>query len=155
MSDGLSVRGVSKEPPLHWPGKIWVVLSFIGAAWLIVVTIVEIIYGIEFDPDVTLLEIFKAFGLRFLSILVAVATAVSMLIRRKVGWFFAVVNLSIISVYRPVGLIWQLSSGRIGAETRGQVLLFVTSAFLMLAIPVAWLVYFILARRRYGVVSHD
>jgi hypothetical protein len=149
MSDGLSVRDVSKEPPLHWPGKIWVVLSFIGAAGFIVGTIVEIIQGIEGDPDVTLVEIFKAFGLRFLNILIGVAAAVAMLIKRKVGWFFAVVSLGIISVYRPVGLIWQLSSGRVGAETRGQVLLFVISAFLMLAIPVAWLVYFIKARRRY------
>ena len=134
---------------LHWPGKIWVALSFIGAAGFIVVTIVEIIQGIEVDPDVIWVDIFKAYWLRWFNILVLIASGVTMLVKRKAGWFFAVVSLSIISVYRPVGLIWQLCSGRVGAETRGQVLLFVISAFLMLAIPVAWLVYFILARRRY------
>jgi hypothetical protein len=149
MSDGLSVRSDSKKPPLHWPGKIWVALVFIGAAGFIVVTIVEIIHGIEVDPDVTLVEIFKAFGLRFLNILIAVAAAVTMLIRRKVGWFFAVVSLSIMFVYRVVGLIWQLSIGRIEAETTGQLVFIVIIAVLTFGIPIAWLIYFVKARRRY------
>lgn len=137
--------------PLHWPGKIWVVLNFIGAVGLIVVAVAEIIRWIGFNPDLTLFEIFKAFGLRFLGMLVAVAAAVTMLIKRKTGWIFAVVGLGITLVYRVVGLIWQLSIGGIEAQTRGEVWFFAIAAVLMLAIPLVWLVYFIKARRRYGI----
>jgi hypothetical protein len=151
MSDGLSVISVSKKPPLHWPGKIWVALSFIGAAGFIVLTIVEIIQGIEGDPDVIWLDIFKAYWLRWFNILVLIASGVTMLVKRKIGWFFALVTLSTGLVFRSVSWIWRLSKGGVEAETTGQLVLLLIVVVLTFGIPIAWLVYFIKARRRYDI----
>lgn len=151
MSDGLSVISVSKKPPLHWPGKIWVAVSFIGAAGFIIGTIVEIIQGIEGDPDVVWLDIFKAYWLRWFNILELTASGVTMFVKRKIGWFYALVALSAGLVFRSVSWIWRLSKGGVEAETTGQLVFLLISAVLSFGIPIAWLIYFIKARRRYDI----
>ncbi len=149
MSDGLSVRDVSKKHPLHWPAWIWVVGGLIAGGVLIVGTIVEISHGIEGDPDVIWLDVFKAFGLRCFNILILIASAVTMLIKRKIGWIFALVTLAFTLVYRSVSWIWWLFRGEIEAETTGQLLLLLIVVVLTFGIPIAWLIYFIRARKGY------
>jgi len=149
MSDGLSVRDVSKKHPLHWPAWIWVVGGLIAGGVLIVGTIVEISHGIEGDPDVIWLDVFKAFGLRCFNILILIASAVTMLIKRKIGWIFALVTLAFTLVYRSVSWIWWLFRGEIEAETTGQLLFLLIVVVLTFGIPIAWLIYFIRARKGY------
>ena len=140
--------------PLPWPGWIWAVGSLIAAGGLIVVTIVKIIHGIEVDPDVIWLDIFKAYGLRCLNILVLIASAVTMLAKRKIGWIFALVALTIGLVYRSASWIWRLFRGGVEAETTGQLVFLLIVVVLTFGVPIVWLIYFIKARRRYRIVSH-
>lgn len=139
---------------LHWPAWIWIVGSLIAAGGFIVGAIVEIIHGIEVNPDVVWLDVLKADGLRCFNILLLIASGVTMLAKRKVGWFFALVALSIGLVFRSVSWIWRLSRGGIEAETTGQLVFLLIVVVLTFGIPIAWLMYFIKARRRYGIVSH-
>lgn len=75
-----------------------------------------------------------------------------MLINRKMGWVAAIVTLVEVITYCTVKIVIELilSKGSLGSFMV-EVLWITSDLFLTLAIPLAWLIYFIIARKRYGI----
>ena len=140
---------VSKKR-LHWPGIIWVVWNFFTvfnftfSVGTILVIASPLFERIPQELLVALKIIMIAGGVYTA---VALAAAIAMLLKRKLGWIlaFCVLGVSTVLVFF-FGIGWAVAF-KPDSE------LFTMMAF-VLAINVAWLVYFIKARHRYGVVNH-
>jgi hypothetical protein len=139
----------SKQPPLHWPGIIWVVWNFLMvfnfafAAVTILVIASPLFERIPPELLVALKIIIIAGGVH---VAVALAAAIAMLLKRRLGWImaFCVLGVSTLLAF-SFGIGWTVAF-RPDSEV------FTAVAF-VLGVNAAWLVYFIKARRRYGVVS--
>ena len=134
---------------LHWPGIIWVVWNFFtvfnvafGVGTILVIT--SPLFERSSPEQLISLKIIMIAGGVYA--VFALAAAIAMLVKRRLGWilaFFVLGASTLLIIFFGIGMtviFW--------ADTE-----IWTAAAFALAINVAWLVYFIKARRRYGVVS--
>lgn len=139
-----------KQPSLHWPGWVWVIFVFIGAPYTIVRTVIQLSGDIEIDASL-IWPIICFEAIRYLTLALSILAAIMLLIKRKIGWILAIVTECIfvaLSTYRLINwFAWENYKTLPAEEIPWAIILIL----LTVAIPVAWFVYFILARRRYGI----
>jgi hypothetical protein len=145
----LDAQQKNKQPPLHWPGIIWVVWNFFTVFNFAFAVVTILAIGFPFFERIPTeymipLKIIIIAGGVYAAF--ALAAAIAMLLKRKLGWIlaFCVLGVSTLLV-SSFGIGWTVAYGS-DSEV------FTATAF-VLGVNVAWLVYFIKARRRYGVVS--
>jgi hypothetical protein len=152
MSDGLSVRSDSKKPPLHWPAWIWIVGNLIFAAIFITMLAVRMSRAIDAGWEITFQVYWQQAKFVSLIILLDLIAAITMLINRKVGLIAAFVRLAEMVYNRIYMSIKDLSKGELLVGLQGKSDYWFWAALfliIMFGIPIFWLIYFILARKRY------
>lgn len=147
---------------LHWGGWFWVVGNLVAAlpAVLIIIFIV-IDTGGSFMGDssyivkVSFLDLFY----NVVVIILGISAAVIMLLNRKQGWSFAMIVLGVGIFYATLIIVRDLSFkiGYGGGLPDCFYILpysiFSKEGFVKLGVRIAFLVYFIFARKQYGVES--
>jgi uncharacterized membrane protein YhaH (DUF805 family) len=150
MSDGLSVRDVSKKHPLHWPGIIWVVICFLQGGYGVIYFLLVVFYILSIKlgnsiPWPTKIIVQMATML-FIITPLSFTAAITMLRSRRAGWFTAIILLA---VFLANNLIRMALANPFQSYTLKDWI----HAAAVFIIGIVFLVYFIKARRRYGVVS--
>jgi hypothetical protein len=142
---------------LHWPAWVWIVGNLIVAAILIFHTVTEASRAIEQGYRVTFLVFLEVNMFELPHILLLIASSITMPFKRKVGWILALVTLAEVLIGHSITLIRDLSRGefitRLPGISENVYLIVAATLVAMFGIPIVWLIYFIKARRRYGVVS--
>ncbi len=139
---GIAVKSgdTPEKQPLHWPGIVWVVGNFALSAYLLYLFIGRVIYPLDSGMAMTL-EV-----LRLVFVLACAGSSVMLLVNRRIGYLLVFITLGISFAYFAFNMVYGIltphrSSGIMWLIYAG-------------VVNVAWLVYFIKARRRYGVVTH-
>jgi len=132
----------SKQTSLHWPGWIWVVGHFLLFGYFLAAFIAMLINDALFNWPVWGIITYSL--LFFCYAPLCLVSALFMLINRRIGWFLAFATLGASTLYFVLFVS--------GAMLTGMLTWFTIMPY-ALVINVGWLVYFILARRRYGIGS--
>lgn len=144
------MSAANKQPPLHWPGWIWVILRFITGGWGIFAFLLAV-YNTQFRfpgmglyPGVPTYRVVTALVFSLLDI----AAGIVMLCKRKAGWFMAIIMLAASMAY---DLFLVVKDYPFTTYTPDDWL-----GILGTLIKLFWLIYFVLARKRYDIKSlHD
>ena len=132
-----------KKQPLHWPGWVWVIGHFLLGAFVVY----SLIKGFSLLPGgISLDDIIQ----RYVYFPIFIASAIAMLLHRKTGWYLALVTLFV----STVSVLWAGLRELLASPMCIAYLLMFIVPLGVVAINVVWTVYFILARRKYGISPH-
>jgi hypothetical protein len=129
---------------LHWPAWVWIVGHFLLFGYFLVTFIALLVNRVLFN--------FPVWGIISYSLLffcyapLCLISAIFMFINRRIAWLVALATLGASTL---CFLVYVLSAALSGAVT------WISILVIVLGVNVAWLVYFIKTRSRYGVISHD
>lgn len=147
------VEEKAKKQPLHWPAWVWIVGHFVLPAGFLINLLDRLStpYGLNplFHPYLSNLERVYLIVAYFAYLPISIVAAITMIVNRRVGWVCAFVALFISTVYFAIrALPEQYQYGSPGDALTSNIFTAATS-ILAIGVNITWLVYFILARRRY------
>jgi hypothetical protein len=131
---------------LHWPAWIWVIGNFLVAGYYIFGLILMLIDKVLIDPGVSIAQIYF---INIVNTILLLASAISIIVNRKVGWFVAIATILIIGFAESIITYWGMSLQEVLDKIASEPKVYVVVLIGFYVANAVWLIYFILARRRY------